>query len=266
MTALPTWVTGATIAAVIALLAMRMHALRPSGAVAAWISGTVAVAAGWDWGLYLVVYFLAASALSRYRATDKARRSDGRVARLGARDAVQVAANGGVYVVAASAFIIDPGVTAVAAGAGALAASAADTWATEIGSLARSDPRSIATCARVAPGTSGGVTSLGLIASLGASLFAAAVALLIGWPGAAAAAALTGGIAGSLTDSLLGATVQSRWWCDSCSQDTERRIHRCGLATRLVGGWRWLDNDGVNLAATVVGAAVGTLCAFIIRR
>jgi uncharacterized protein (TIGR00297 family) len=265
VTALPTWVAGATIAAVIALLALRLHALRPSGAAAAWLSGSVAVAAGWDWGLYLVVYFVAASALSRYRATEKARLSQGRVARSGARDAVQVAANGGVYVIAASAYLLDPGATAIAAGAGALAASAADTWGTEIGSLSRMPPRSIVTFARVLPGTSGGVTLLGLTASLAASLFAAAIAMLVGWPGVAAVAAIIGGMIGSLSDSLLGATVQARWWCDSCAGQTERRIHGCGLATRHVGGWRWLNNNGVNLAATVAGAAAGAVCAFVIR-
>ena len=42
---------------------------------------------------------------------------------------------------------------------------------------------------------------------------------------------------------------------------TERRIHRCGNITRPAGGVPWLDNDGVNAAATLAGALLGAVLA-----
>ena len=61
---------------------------------------------------------------------------------------------------------------------------------------------------------------------------------------------------------LLGASVQERRWCDACARATERRRHDCGTATRQVGGLAALDNDAVNLLATLAGAASATLLAF----
>jgi hypothetical protein len=80
-------------------------------------------------------------------------------------------------------------------------------------------------------------------------------------PGALLLGATAGGLAGSLFDSLLGATVQTIYYCDGCGKETERRVHRCGQATRRLRGWPWLDNDGVNFVASLVGAAVAGLLA-----
>jgi uncharacterized membrane protein len=60
-----------------------------------------------------------------------------------------------------------------------------------------------------------------------------------------------------LGDSLLGATLQGRFTCPACDLPSERRVHRCGAATRLTGGWRALDNDGVNLLATTIAGLWG---------
>jgi uncharacterized membrane protein len=65
-----------------------------------------------------------------------------------------------------------------------------------------------------------------------------------------------GGAAGAMADSLLGATLQERRWCDACALATERRVHDCGTRTRLAGGLAWMDNDAVNLLATLTGAVV----------
>ena len=48
-------------------------------------------------------------------------------------------------------------------------------------------------------------------------------------------AIIAGGLAGSLADSLVGATLQERRWCDRCAQSTERRVHSFGERTRIVG-------------------------------
>jgi len=148
--------------------------------------------------------------------------------------------------------------------AGAMAAVNADTWATELGVLSPHPPRSITTGRRVEVGTSGGVTWLGTAASLGGALTIGLVAgleLLIlrqGWASVATLllAATVGGAAGSAFDSLLGATVQAIYWCDTCGKETERRVHLCGAETRLLRGGRWLGNDLVNFAASAVGALV----------
>lgn len=253
----PSWIAGLALASAVSLAAWRWRALAPSGALAATVAGTVAVGAGWSWGIILIAYFASSSLLSRLRAAERERRVSGRVDKGGARDAIQVLANGGIFVLAATAYWNRPDALWQAAGAGALAASAADTWATEIGTLARATPRSIVTGAAVPAGTSGGVTIQGFLASIAGAAFVAAIAWAFDWPVSSVAAALAGGVAGSVADSLLGATVQSRRWCAVCGMATEQRVHRCGTATTVVGGWRWLDNDGVNALATASGALVG---------
>lgn len=217
------------------------------------------MAAGWSWTLLLIVYFLSSVALTRFRASLKAERTEGVVAKGGPRDAVQVLANGFVFAIAAALWLVTGWEGWRALGAAGLAASAADTWATEIGTLAGRAPRSILSWRSVPTGTSGGVSAAGLAAALAGSAFVALAATVLGWPREALAAALVGGLAGSTIDSLLGATVQQRRWCERCHSPTERVTHACGDRTRIVGGIRWMDNDVVNATSTLAGALLGLL-------
>jgi uncharacterized membrane protein len=95
-------------------------------------------------------------------------------------------------------------------------------------------------------------------AILGAALVGSAAALLAdGMP--LLLLALVLGVLGMFADSLLGATLQGRFYCLRCDRATERRIHRCGEQSRTTGGLPWLTNDGVNAAATTFAATVGYL-------
>lgn len=260
---------GLGIAAAIALLARRARSLSPGGAVAATATGTVAIAAGWGWGALLIAYFVLSSALSRLGAGRKQRRTDAVVAKGGARDAVQVLANGGVFALLAAAAValglVPDGertlpLVAVAA-AGALAASAADTWATEVGTLIGGTPRSIVTLRPLPAGLSGGVTAAGTLASVAGAAAVAALALLFGWPRVAFLPLLAAGTAGALADSLLGALLQERRRCPRCDALTERPVHHCGTATVAAGGIAGFGNDAVNLVASLVGATAAAAVA-----
>jgi len=246
---------GALVAIVVAVLARRAHSLTPLGAVAATVVGTSSIAAGWDWGVLLIAFFVSSTALSRFREPTKAARTEGMLEKGGERDAAQVLANGGVFAAAALASLTAAADwrQCAALGAGALAASASDTWATEIGTLVGAEPRSIVTLRRVSPGTSGGVTAAGTLAALAGAAFVAVVAWALRWPLAVVGAVLAGGVLGSTIDSVLGATVQAQRWCDHCAKGTERRRHDCGTPTRLARGVGWLENDAVNLLSSAAG-------------
>jgi uncharacterized protein (TIGR00297 family) len=207
----------------------------------------------------LLAFYVSSTLLSRYQRDAKLARAGGVAAKSGDRDMWQVAANGGVFAVLALAAAVNSSPELYAAGAGAIAASTADTWATEIGSLAKKMPRSIVSLKLVPAGTSGGVTLLGLTGSGIAALFIAAVAVTFGWHERTAIAAVAGGIGGSLMDSVLGATLQSRRWCTTCNVGTERAIHSCGTATIPSGGITWLGNDLVNFLSSLTGALLGYL-------
>jgi len=164
----------------------------------------------------------------------------------GRRNARQVLANGGVAALAAL-------LGSWTAAAGALAAATADTWATEIGSFSPAPPRRITTLEPMPAGASGGITLLGTAggAAGAAALGGLAVALRPGtgfWILAAA------GVLGMAGDSLLGATLQGVFRCPGCGARFEDRRAACHAPLERSRGWRWLDNDGVNLAATLVGA------------
>jgi uncharacterized protein (TIGR00297 family) len=254
---------GLVAATAVALAARRAGSLSGSGAVAAVAVGTAAVAAGWGWGTLLVLYFVLSSALSHAGSTEKLRRTGGVVAKGGARDATQVLANGGVFALCALWAPLAGNRTGMlaAAAAGALAAAAADTWATEIGVLCGGTPRALPTLRAVPPGTSGAVSAAGTGAMIAGALCVALAARALGLTDTVGAVTAAG-CAGALADTVIGATVQERRWCDGCRLATERQVHDCGAPTRHVGGLSLVDNDAVNLLATAVGAAAALLLAF----
>ena len=245
---------GAAFAGAIALLAGRFHALTRSGAIAAFVVGTLTFASGtFGFTLVLLAFFVPSVALSRFGRARKRDLVD--VGKHGSRDALQVLANGGVATACAVgwAFAHDP--RWAFAFAGAYAAATADTWATEIGTLARRQPRSILTLRPVATGLSGGITFPGTLAEIAGAL----------WIGVAGIAAIgpayllaipVGGIVGATLDSILGATLQELRRCDACERVCETDPHACGLPTRRVRGLPGFSNDAVNFVATVAGAAV----------
>jgi uncharacterized protein (TIGR00297 family) len=253
-------VLGFALALVISVIARRARSLSTGGAVAATVIGTIAVSAGWSWGALLIIYFVSSSLLSRFGRVRKQKRTESILEKGGERDAVQVSANGAMFAGAALAMIVRPDVRWIALGIGSLAASAADTWATEIGTLSTKEPRSLTTWRRVPAGTSGAVSAPGTLAMIAGALFIGAASYALGWTLEIAGRVVIAGIFGALVDSVLGATVQARRWCETCSRETERVTHDCGTPTRHLRGVPWLDNDIVNFLSN---AAAGLFAALM---
>ncbi len=254
---------GLALSGVIVAIARRRGSLSPSGAAAALAVGTtIYCGGGWRGFAALVIFFVTSTALARVgrerKAAAKREYSKG-----DRRDALQVLANGGVAALAALGSILWPGrLQWSALMLGALATANADTWATELGGLSRLEPISLVTLARVPRGTSGAVSPLGLVATVaGAAVIALPFASLQSMMMAVGAGTL-----GSLSDSLLGATVQTRFYCAACAKETESERHHCGAVTSRVGGLSRFGNDAVNLAATVVGGVVAAVAGTVVGR
>lgn len=242
---------GVIFAGAVALVAWRARALTADGALAAWIVGAcVFGAGGWAYAAVLFAFFIPSTLLSRIGRARKRLLVD--IGKHGARDAWQVIANGGVAALCAVLAAATHTNAASAAFAGAFAAASADTWGTEIGTLAKMRPRSILTLKPLATGLSGGVTLAGTLAEIGG---AGAVAL-VAWPLGIGAwwIIASGGFAGALADSLMGASLQELRYCPQCERDCETDPHLCGSRTTLRRGAAWFSNDAVNACATALGA------------
>lgn len=256
-------VTGLLASAAMAAAAVVRGSLSRAGGIAAVVVGTTVYAGGGPfWFTSLLVFFLTSTLLGRVGARQKAA-AKREFAKSDRRDAWQVVANGGVAAACAIAFGVTAHPVWAAAFVGALAAANADTWATELGVLSRREPWLLLTFQRVARGTSGAVSPAGLAASVGGAVAigiaaAAAPAAYHVAPASLLVAALVGGIAGSLSDSLLGATLQAGFHCPTCRRRSESPEHACGTRAARVRGLAWLDNDGVNLVATATGALLAS--------
>lgn len=262
------WAVGLNVA--VAVVAYLRGSVTATGAIAGAVVGMVIYLAGggFYWSI-LMAFFASSSIIGRLtgrRDTGAQRRAvaEAMHAKGGRRDAVQVLANGGLAAIMAALHALSGRPIFMLGFAILMAAATADTWASEIGVLSRRDPVSILTFRNLPRGTSGGVSTLGLLASTGGALFiglwfGVGYWLSHGWNGGeilAMVAAITGGgFLGSILDSLLGATVQAQYWDELRRAPTERRHNAGGEPNRLTKGIHLVTNDAVNALAGALATA-----------
>ncbi len=252
---------GLGLALLVALLSYRARFLTASGSVGTFLLATLIFGVGgWVWALPILTFFLISSLLSKIGKAHKIQFGL-MFEKSSRRDIGQVLANGAVAGLIMVLYNYNPNPVWFVAYLGALAAVNSDTWATEIGVFSPIPPRSIRTLRQVPPGSSGGVTLLGLFSGLVGS----AIIVLIGWLVASGALLLdmvgrtfwiivTAGLLASIVDSVLGATLQAQYQCPSCHKITEKKVHCDGEHTQLVSGRSWLNNDWVNFFCSSSGA------------
>ena len=167
---------------------------------------------------------------------------------------------------------------------GFYACCCADTWSSELGITSRVPPRLITTWRRVPPGTNGGVSTLGTAAAAAGGLlmgcvYCGAAALSVALRGGSTDGAsgsmravdwrlvplaLAAGLAGSLLDSLLGATLQYSGLDESSigggggGRVVSVRPQPGQQAAKLkhISGRDVLSNTGVNVVASLLTSAL----------
>ncbi len=250
------------------VFAFRKEALSKTGTLAAVLLGAVVYIFGGEvWFAVLAVFFLSSVFFTRFKAREK----DAVVrefAKGGVRDFWQVLANGGLVGLLALAWFYYKEPVVFYAFLGVMATVTADTWATELGILQKSRPRLITNWRSVPIGTSGAVSGKGLVIALaGAALIGVSCVAFLHFTNSYSNAPLNSslpiiiitalaGLGGALFDSFLGATIQAMYYCTRCRKETEKLVHVCGEKTQAIRGFKWFDNDLVNLASSMAGAFI----------
>jgi uncharacterized membrane protein len=267
MNALWHTLAGLLMVATLVLLGRRAGLLTSGGqlVLAAGMMG-IWVLRGWSWGIPLGLVLVASGVSMGYRRPEKAGIMG--AFRITPLDAMAVTARV-VWPLALAILSAISTINYYAAYAGGLATVCADVWATEIGLLSAEPPRSLTSGLPARRGAPGAVSVLGTMAAAGAAGLTGFVALALLSIHAMRAqgmvtrgmlwlplAALLGGSAGVLTDSLLGSAAQAVYYCDDCEAFSERPVHQCGVPARQIRGWPWMTNEAVDTVSSLVGAGV----------
>ncbi len=247
--------------AIVAVLAYMSHQLTVSGMVMAWLEGVVIA---WTVGLQglatMLLFFLSAAVMGKLsQKMLQAKNTQAIQKKHGARDWMQVVANGLPATLAGLLYMVSPTPVALVMFGAAVAEAASDTWAGDIGILSPNKPVSILTMKRVEPGLSGGISLRGTLGGVAGALVIALFWFgcygdLSGmttwtWVGYASLVAASG-FFGCLLDSILGALIQAHYWDDERKQLTEHEFID-GKQLELSRGICWVDNDIVNLISNL---------------
>ncbi|KFO70311.1 Transmembrane protein 19, partial [Cuculus canorus] len=267
------WLFSVFVPLMIATQGLKKKSLDYSGALGGLVVGFILTVANYSFFTSLFVFFVTSSKLTKWKKNIK-KQIDSEYKEGGQRNWVQVFCNGGVPTELAVLYMIENGPGEIPIDfskqytaswmclslLGALACSAGDTWASEIGSvMSKSKPRLITTWEKVPVGTNGGVTLVGLLSSflggmvVGIAYFLTQLIFVTDleisapqWPiivfGAAA------GLLGSIVDSYLGATMQYSGF----DQNIGMVVNHQTKDSKHISGKPILDNNAVNLFSSII--------------
>ncbi len=258
----------------IATIAYASSALSLSGAVGAWLLGTVVFGLGGvEWMLPIAVFFFFSSIFTKMGKKHKKKLATV-FEKTGKRDIFQVFANGGVAMIATMCwhFLNTTELFWYMIFLGSIAAATADTWGTEIGAFSSHDPISILNFKKVPQGTSGGLTIIGTVGAFTGAFLIALVgkySLLyfagINMTWTAVLLISIVGLIGAFVDSFLGASVQAQYHCPTCKKLTEKTSHCENKNIPLASGYKKINNDFVNFCNTLAGGLLGGLAYLLIK-
>ncbi|KAK9049063.1 hypothetical protein SSX86_008376 [Deinandra increscens subsp. villosa] len=261
------------ISSFIAINSYRKHSLDVSGAFAGFFVMAVHLSVNYRFGAMLLAFFFTSSKLTKI-GEDRKRSIDADFKAGGQRNWIQVFSNSGIATILVIAFWKLKSsqdfclnstesyiITSIVGGIiGHYSCSNGDTWSSELGVLSDEQPRLITTFKVVRRGTNGGITKAGLQAAAAAGTVIGLAFVLPGFftksctndaflkqllviPLAALA-----GLAGSLIDSLLGATLQFSGFCGV----RNKVVSKAGPTVKRISGLSILDNNGVNVVSILL--------------
>lgn len=256
-------IIGIIISLVVAFLAYLKKSLTIDGLITATILGAVIYAfGGFVVWIALIMFFVSSSIITKIHERNN-KDSKG-------RNALQVIANSLITSMFSIIFYITKNDMFMIASVISVAASNADTWASEIGVLSKGKTYSIITFKVVEKGISGAVSRLGTLASFVGALFIGLVFFTFyGITNEISVISLfyaliitLGGFVGCLVDSYLGALVQAKYRGIQSGIITEKPFLE-GEKVVLSSGISWITNDAVNflsgLSSTLVSMLVMVL-------
>ena len=133
-----------------------------------------------------------------------------------------------------------------------VASATADTWGTEFGKISKKLPISIITFKTVEHGMSGGITTIGTIGSfIGATIISLASWLLLQISIKISIAIMLIGFVSAILDSILGAIAQAKFETQN-GDIIENQIN----GANLISGYKWIDNNMVNLLNTLIAPII----------
>ena len=237
---------GLVLAVLIPFLAWKKGSLTAAGSALS--GGMVLVCAlnGLSFVLLMILSFAAVTVVEhllrpRFEAVEAEN-----VLKTGARDAVQVLANGGWGILALIFYRFTGADWLPLLFAASLAEALGDTVASSAGIAAGGTTWDICRFRRMPVGQSGGVSLAGTLSCLAACAFVGIAALTLGLAELSGClVVILSAFAGCLADSVLGSLVQRKNRCPVCGAITEKNLH-CGRPTVWHKGLHHLNNDGVN--------------------
>lgn len=237
-------------------LAAWKKALTKTALILAWCFSVIIVLCG-SWPAFLVLAATFIFTIAAGKISGKGRESIEKQlhAKTGCRDAVQIVCN--VFIGTLMLFIgaLSQRPAFPVAFAGAMAASLADSMASELGVLSKHVPRDILSLKPIEKGMSGGVTLFGFLSSfLGAFLIALIFVITNRDYSTPTLIDVTlAGFFAALCDSILGSAFQVKYRCPVCNQLSEKPLH-CDTPGIPERGLPFVTNDTVNFVNNIIGA------------
>ena len=237
-------------------LVLRKKTLTPSGVLAALMLDLAVSIAFGNIGFAVRIIFFGGGVLTdkfknRYKKT-------GQDATTEERTALQVFANGFIGMACALAYVATDRRVFLICFIAVFAEALADTAASGIGAASRStyDIFRFRCCEK---GESGGVSLIGTLAAVVASLIITAVPLAAGRIVLTEFALIViSAFIGVTVDSLLGSLLQAKYTCAVCGKMTEKSIH-CDEKAERYRGLPFMTNSAVNFFSTVLTAVAAYL-------
>ncbi|KAG6435344.1 hypothetical protein SASPL_100215 [Salvia splendens] len=275
----------AVLSAAISIRSYRKKSLDFSGALSGFAVMTIHMAVNYRFGALLLGFFVTSSMLTKV-GEDKKKKVDADFKEGGQRNWIQVLSNSGIATVLVLIAWSQVGtqdfclnskesrlMTYLAGGIlGHYCCSNGDTWSSELGVLSDDQPRLITNFKLVQKGTNGGVTRAGLVAAAAAGSVLGLTMVILGFTTTNCTfdvamkqlllipVSALSGLCGSVTDSLLGATLQYSGYCSV----RKKVVSKAGPTVKRISGLSILDNNAVNFVSILLTTVLTSIaCSYI---